>query len=138
MFSIPEWFQDTEWFETQAELDLYVLPLYLSCETGNISRNMMLGGIAGIVLSLMLFLWMITQKQKEKKRTKQLLAERARNQRYILIDGKSYPKATFDHVNELYRKSKKNEALEELCQITGLEKIDAKIIIDNWHSYYYI
>ena len=133
-----EWFEEAQWFESQADLDKYVLPLYISYENGEFSSNVLLGSIIGIVLSLLLFLSMFMDRHKRKKKINQLLKERAESQKYIKIDGISYPKETFAHVNELYRKSKKDEALEELCRLTGMEKIDAKIIIDNWHSYYYI
>lgn len=133
-----EWFEEAEVFETKEDLDKYVLPLYLSNEAVELCTKGLLAGGVCFLISVLLVISHIRARWKEKKEVKQLLKERAEKQKYIKIDGKDYPKATFDHVNELCRKSKRQEAMQELCDITGIEKLDAKLIIDNWNEYYYV
>lgn len=133
-----EWFEEAEMFETKEELDKYVLPLYLTDETWAHSTELLLAGTICLLISLLIIILHIKAKWKQKKEAKQRLKERAEKQKYIEIDGRDYPKATFDHVNELCRRSKRQEAMQELCDITGIEKLDAKIIIDNWNEYYYV
>lgn len=133
-----EWFEEAGIFETKEDIDKYVLPLYLSNEVVELCTNGLIAGAACLLISVLLIISYIRARWKQKKEVKQLLKERAEKQKFIKIDGKEYPKATFDHVNELCRKSKRQEAMQELCDITGIEKLDAKIIIDNWNEYYYV
>ncbi|MCM1567941.1 MAG: hypothetical protein NC081_00670 [Roseburia sp.] len=133
-----EWFEEAEWFETEEELDKYVLPLCLEPGVGDIATKGLLFGAALLTLGLFILLSDVIARRKRKKRQKEFLRERAQKQKIITIDGRSYPKETFAHVEELYRKLKKEQALQELCDITGLEKLEARVIIDNWHSYYFV
>ncbi len=73
------------------------------------------------------------KRQKPRKKTRKEIVA----QQVITIDGVTYAKESLKPVDKYVSRRKKKEAINELCKITGIEPIDAQIIISNWSSYYY-
>ena len=92
-------------------------------------KIMFLVGVGVFIVCAILIITGIISERKDSKKAKQ--------QTHVVINGVSYPKNTFDHVNRCILNKEKIFAVQELRDITGLDLEEAQKIIDNWTQYYY-
>ncbi len=124
-----EWFEDTEWFEDEADMDKYVLPLLL--EPIDLSNMKTIALVVGAVLlvSIVILIWsFIPKKEKDVP---------APTKSVMTINGVNYPIANFASVNKLMVKGKKDKAVKELEKIAKISQEEAEAIIGSWDSYWY-
>lgn len=125
-----EWFEDMEWFETDEEMKTYALPLYIeNVANPSAEFTMMLIGAAVLAVGIILLVIGIVRDNKKDKK--------AADQAYVVINGITYPKSTFNHVNQCINSQEKAFAAQELHEITGVSLDEAGNIIANWSKYYY-
>ena len=117
-------------FDSEEEMKKYAPAVYIDAlenpETGvtflYIAGAMILAG--GVLLAIGL-------------RGSSFLEKRATAQTYVVINGVTYPKSTFSHVNNSILNQEKPFAVQELHDITGLDLDECGKIIENWRKYYY-
>lgn len=126
---MKEWFEESEWFESEAEMEKYVLPVCLETVRFGTVKIMFLVGVGVFIVCAILIITGIISERKDSKKAKQ--------QTHVVINGVSYPKNTFDHVNRCILNKERIFAVQELRDITGLDLEEAQKIIDNWTQYYY-
>lgn len=126
---MKEWFEESEWFESEAEMEKYVLPVCLETVRFGTVKIMFLVGVGVFIVCAILIITGIISERKDSKKAKQ--------QTHVVINGVSYPKNTFDHVNRCILNKEKIFAVQELRDITGLDLEEAQKIIDNWTQHYY-
>lgn len=121
-----EWFEEEEFFETDAEMNKYVLPLVLepiSYKNVKTLTYVMVGLI--VVGGIMLFFGLRPGKQyKEPARP------------MITINGVNYPSSNFETVNKLVTNGDKVKAAKELQNITGIDADEATFVVDKWDEYW--
>lgn len=123
-----EWFEEAEWFESDADIEKYALPLYLDPVRFSSTRTLTLVAVGTLIVCVVL--WIVVGKV-DKKREKKSAA-----QTHVVINGVSYPKETFHNVNRCIANRENIFALQELCNITGLTPEEAQPIIQSWNKYY--
>ncbi len=125
-----EWFEEAEWFDSDADIDKYVLPVCLEPVRFGTTRIMFLVSVGVIILGIIVFVLCFRSDRKHSKKVKE--------QTHVVINGVSYPKSTFDHVNRCILNREKVFAVQELRDITGLDLDEAQKIINNWNQYYWV
>lgn len=123
-----EWFQEAQWFEDDADIDKYVLPLYIDPFNVNTVRIMFIIGVVGTILGVVCAVLLLLDSKKNKTKAKE--------QTVVVIAGMSYPKATFNRVNQFLAQKETLFAMQELRNITGIGPDEAKEVLDHWSSYY--
>lgn len=123
-----EWFEEAQWFENDADIDKYVLPLYIDPFRVNLVRTMFIIGVLGTILGVVCLILLIMANKKEKTQAKE--------QTVVVIAGMSYPKATFSRVNQFLAQRETVFAMQELRNITGIGPEEAKEVLDHWSNYY--
>lgn len=123
-----EWFQEAQWFENDADIDKYVLPLYIDPFKVNTVRIMFIIGVVGTLLGAVCAVLLLVENKKQKTK--------AQEQTVVVIAGMSYPKATFSRVNQFLAQKETLFAMQELRQITGIGPEEAKEVLDHWSNYY--
>lgn len=125
---MTEWFEEMEWFTSDADIEKYVLAVYL--DPFDISATKKKTLIGGGILAVCLLVAVLTLVFEGKK------SEKAQEQKYLVINGVSYPKEVFDNVNRSIENKENIFALQEFCEITGLKPEEAQAIIHSWHKFY--
>lgn len=125
-----EWFEDTEWFESEAEMKAEALPYYIDpiADPTVVIKMMAGGGIVGIIGIIIFVIGFVNDRKKTQK---------AVEQAYVMINGVSYSKQSLAHVNAQVLGQEKMFAAQELAEITGMSLDEAGKIIENWNRYYY-
>lgn len=123
-----EWFEETEWFETTADIEKYVLPMYF--EPLNFAGLRNVTYVCGGAFAVSLILFVLSFVLGKKKMMK------AQEQTCVVINGISYQKELFENVNRFVANKENVFAIQELCQITGLTPEEAQPVIHSWHKYY--
>lgn len=122
-----EWFEEEQFFESDAEMEKYLLPLVLEpivYENVRILTYVMVGLI--VVGGLMVFFGLRKGKIKYKPSAHPMIA----------INGVNYPSSNFESVNKLVTKGDKVKAAKELQKITGIEADESTFVIDRWEEYW--
>lgn len=125
-----EWFEENEWFESKEEMEKYAPAVYIDivADPGT-DRVFLFVGFGVLAVGLCLLIGGIVKGRSEEKRST--------GQSYVLINGVSYPKSTFSHVNQCINSQERIFAAQELHEITGVSLDEAGEIINNWSKYYY-
>lgn len=123
-----ETFEDMQWFENDEDLEKYLLPVYLDQVNFHDTRIMFLAAFGALIVAVAVI---IVIRSFDKK-----LDKKAKEQTHVVINGVSYPKATFDHVNRCIANRERMFAVQELSEITGLSVEEAQQIISKWNEYY--
>lgn len=125
-----EWFEETGWYETEAEMKEAALPYYIDpiADPSSVIKMMAGGGIVGIIGIVILVFAFI----KDGKKT-----QKAVEQTHVVINGVTYPKQTLAHVNASILGQEKIFAAQELAEITGVSLEEAGDIVEHWGRYYY-
>lgn len=125
-----EWFEENEWFESQEEMEKYAPAVYIEIvakpEAG---RVFLFIGAGLLTVGLCLLIGGIVKDRGQEKRSA--------GQSYVVINGVSYPKSTFNHVNQCINSQERIFAAQELHEITGVSLDEAGEIINHWSKYYY-
>ncbi|MBO5279007.1 MAG: hypothetical protein J6B06_05930 [Lachnospiraceae bacterium] len=125
-----ETFEDMQWFESDADLQKYLLPVYLKPVRFHDTRIMFLVALGALIVAVAV---VIVTRSFDKKRDKKV-----QEQTHVVINGVSYPKSTFDHVNRCIANRERLFAVQELSEITGLSVEEAQQIISKWNEYYLV
>ncbi len=124
-----EWFEDNEWFEDEKDMKKYVLPLML--EPLKISTVRTATFVCVGVLALCIFL-LVLSFRKGKEKPQSVTPQKA----VITINDINYPTSNFEKVNKLVEKGKKDKAVKELMEVTGISETAANAVILDWYAYW--
>ena len=127
---MKEWFEEAEWFDSDADIEKYVLNVYLEPVNFGTSRIVFLVCIGIMVVGVIVLILGFRSDGKHKKQVKE--------QTHVVINGVSYPKASFEHINRCILNREKIFAVQELRDLTGLDLEEAQKVIDNWNQYYLV
>lgn len=123
-----EWFEDNEWLD-EKDIKKYVLPLML--EPIKLSTTRKLTFVFVGVLALCIFL-LVLSFRKGKEKTQSVTPQKA----VITINDINYPTSNFEKVNKLIEKGKKDKAVKELMEVTGISETAANAVILDWYAYW--
>lgn len=123
-----EWFEDNEWLD-EKDIKKYVLPLML--EPIKLSTTRKLTFVFVGVLALCIFL-LVLSFRKGKEKTQSVTPQKA----VITINDINYPTSNFEKVNKLVEKGKKDKAVKELMEVTGISETAANAVILDWYAYW--
>lgn len=123
-----EWFEDNEWLE-EKDIKKYVLPLIL--EPIKLSTTRKVAFVCVGVLAVCILL-LILSFRKGKEDSQSVTPQKA----VITINGINYPTSNFEKVNKLIEKGKKDKAVKELMEVTGISETDANAVILDWYAYW--
>lgn len=124
--TLREW----QWFDSEEEMKEVALPYYVdpvAAPAGTVTTFFM-----GLIIFFTGGIAFILGKLAERRQLDASL-----EQSTVFLHGVSYAKADLAHVNRSVCERKKEEAVRELCAITGLGTAEAAQIIENWRRYYY-
>ena len=127
---MKEWFEEAEWFDSDADIEKYVLNVSLEPVNFGTSRIVFLVCIGIMVVGVIVLILGFRSDGKHKKQVKE--------QTHVVINGVSYPKASFEHINRCILNREKIFAVQELRDLTGLDLEEAQKVIDNWNQYYLV
>ncbi|MBQ4524066.1 MAG: hypothetical protein IJA10_14120 [Lachnospiraceae bacterium] len=136
---MKDWFEEAEWFESDADIDEYVLQISLE-EKNFAGRNVMI--IVLVVLFGLAILFFILGRKRDKKLEAQEEAFRQQvqvinnDEVYINLPIGSYPRSELARVDAFLSGGEKVQAIAALRDITGCGLAEAKEIVDNWFKYY--
>ncbi len=124
---LKKWSINKGYFESDEEIEKYVLPLTLeSVNFKGVRRNAYIFAGA-FVLSIIM---MIYGRRPDKIKVVTASSDT------ITINGVTYPADAFKKVNKLIQSGKTDKALRTLQGITNTNVADAKAVIRNWDSYW--
>lgn len=128
-----EWFEKQQYFDSEEELNKYVLPLVLEpMDLGYVRiASLICAGV--LLLGILLLLLSIPVARKEKNLRSKMVTPRSSA---IIINGVSYPINNFEIVEKCMAKGDTEGAVRNLQEIAGVGSAQAKEIADNWHDYY--
>ena len=124
-----EWFRDTGYYSTNAEIEKYVLPYCINTTKADLAALHVIPFIALAMLALGLFVFVAMLKDKFVPRKLKMTS--------VNLKGKEYPIHDLDNVDTLLRKGKKAAAVIELSKIAGIGYDESLEIVDKWQVYYY-
>lgn len=123
-----EWFEDNEWLD-EKDIKKYVLPLML--EPIKLSTTRKLTFVFVGVFALCIFL-LVLSFRKGKEKPQSVTPQKA----VITINDINYPTSNFEKVNKLVEKGKKDKAVKELMEVTGISETAANAVILDWYAYW--
>lgn len=123
-----EWFEDNEWLD-EKDIKKYVLPLML--EPIKLSTTRKVAFVCVGVLAVCILL-LILSFRKGKEDSRSVTPQKA----VITINGINYPTSNFEKVNKLIEKGKKDKAVKELMEVTGISETVANAVILDWYAYW--
>lgn len=124
-----EWFEESEWFEDDSDIDKYVLPLVFQPQVTSIVKNMLYFFIGMIVGGIVLFILSFQIDKKYKPRLKEL---QKLGDATITINGVEYYIAKLDEVDKAIWKGKPMKAKKILYNTYRAHPQEADNIIANW------
>lgn len=136
---MKDWFEDAEWFESNSDIDKYVLQICLE------EKNFDAAGVLIIifVVSLGVAILCFVMSKKRNKKFEQKEEEFRQQSQYVMDDEVyinlpmgSYPKSQLARVDAFLTSQQKVQAIAAFRDITNCSLAEAKLIIDNWYSYY--
>lgn len=122
-----DWFKEAEFFESDQEMDKYLLPLVLESVNYERVKTMTFVMIGVFIVGIILIILGLKPKKAVKEATNPIIS----------INGVSYPSSNFIRVNSFVERGQKVKAIKELRDITGLDLAQAKDIVDRWNEYWY-
>ena len=124
-----EWFRDTGYYSTNAEIEQHVLPYCIRTNKMNIIALHIIP-VIGVVM-LVLGVMAVGALTKDKFAPRKLRMEA------VNFNGQEYPIHKFDNVDKLLRSDKRAAAVIELSKITGMTYDESLAVVDRWNTYYY-
>ena len=124
-----QWFKDTGYYSTNAEIEKYVLPYCVNTTKADLAALHVIPFISLVMFAIGLFFIIALVKDK--------IAPRKLKMTSMTLKGKEYPIHDFDNVDQLLRNDKRAAAVIELSKITGMTYDEALEIIEKWPIYYY-
>lgn len=136
---MKDWFEEAEWFESDADIEKYVLPIRLVAKSFEMRNAFMIGYVVLAGLSILCFV--ISRKRNKKFEQKE---EEFRQQTqvvmgdevYVTLPMGSYPKRELARVDAFLAGQDKIQAIAAFRDITGCGLAEAKDIVDHWYDYY--
>lgn len=129
---MTEWFEEHEYFDDDADIEKYVLPLVLNPFSLQRQKEVAYQ-MTGLFLLGVLMVCFGLSKGKKKKTVSQ--PEEPVNS-MINIAGVKYPASNFESVNRAVYNGEKIKAIKELREITGIGLAEAKDIVERWNEYW--
>lgn len=121
-----DWFEEEQYFESEADMNKYLLPLVLEPFQYSSMRTMTYVMVGLVVLGILLLVLGLRSGKKYKAPANSV----------INIDGVNYPSSNFESVNKLVEKGNTDKAVKELQKITGMEEANATLVISRWNEYW--
>lgn len=128
-----EWFEKEQYFDSEEELNKYVLPLVLEPMDLDYVRIVSLICAGVFLLGILLLLLSISMAKKEKKMRSKMVTP---CNSAIIINGVSYPINNFEIVEKCMAKGDTQGAVKNIQEIAGVSPAQAREMADNWHDYY--
>lgn len=127
-----DWFEETEWFESEAEMKEHILPLVLKPVVYKNTRltAFALAGMFVIGLICLYFVFFPPKGNGSRRHREATVTD-------ITLNGVSYPAKTFEKVNKLIEKGEKGKAAQELMKITGMDGEAAVDVVNRWWYYWH-
>ena len=113
------------YFESEADMEKYVLPLVLEPMVFKNVRNMLFVMIGMLVLGGVMLFFALRKPQ---------LAAASRP--VITINGINYPSSNVESVNKMVKKGETANAVKELQRLTGVEPEVAASVVSNWTQHW--
>lgn len=133
-----EMFEELEWYEEDADIEKYVLPICITTFDPASSRILFLAGIVGIILGILSAVSSIKGNASHGRRNAKNNANTSNtNSEMVTIGGTSYPKSYFERVNSYIEKNEIENAVQDLWALTGLSSDEAVEVVNNWNKYYH-
>lgn len=129
---MTEWFEEQEYFDDDADIEKYVLPLVLNPFSLQRQKEVAYQ-MTGLFLLGVLMVCFGLSKGKKKRPVSQ--PEEPVNS-MINIAGVKYPASNFESVNRAVYNGEKIKAIKELREITGIGLAEAKDIVERWNEYW--
>lgn len=127
---MKSWFKEAGFFETDAEVEKYVLPYQLETVASFKGVRTMFLVLFAIIL-LGIFLIVIDHREFTPKAPKNL------QNTVINIYGVDHPISKFTKVNQFVVKGKRAQAVAELQKTVTITDMDAENLINHWGEYYF-
>lgn len=124
---LKNWSKNKGYFESDEEIEKYVLPLTL--ESMNY-KNVRITACVMLVAFVLSIIMMIYGRCPDKVKVVSASCD------MITINGVTYPSDSFKKVNKLIQNGKADKALRTLQGITNTNVADAKAVIRNWDTYW--
>lgn len=137
-----EMFEELEWYESDADIEKYVLPVYITTFDPASSRIFLIVGVVGIILGIISVVSSIKgnathgRRNAGKNNKNNASNADATAGSTVTIGGTSYPKSYFERVNGYVERSEAEYAVQDLRSLTGISEEEAREIINNWKNYY--
>ena len=136
---MKDWFEEAEWFESDADIEKYVLPIRLVSKDFDMRNGFIIAYVVLAGLSVLCFV--ISRKRNKKFEQKE---EEFRQQTqvvmgdevYVTLPMGSYPKRELARVDAFLAGQDKIQAIAAFRDITGCGLAEAKDIVDHWYDYY--
>ena len=127
---MKSWFKEAGFFETDAEIEKYVLPYQLESVASFKNVRTMYLIVVGVML-VGIILIIIDHIEFTPKAPTNL------QNTVINIYGVNHPISKFTKVNQYVQKGKRDKAVEELQKAVTISDLDAQNLIDHWREYYF-
>lgn len=124
---LKNWSKNKGYFESDVEIEKYVLPLTLKSMNYKNVRTTACVMMVAFVLSIIM---MIYGRSSDKVKVVTASSD------MITINGVTYPSDSFQKVNKLIQSGKADKALRVLQGITNMNVADAKAVIRDWDTYW--
>lgn len=135
-----EYFEELEWFESQEDLEKYLLPVYFDnfAFSTRSYTVLLIVGICLVLFGIIDIVLIIKSNMKDSKKRKE--KEELMKYNYweggdIVINGIPYTRETLAPVEEFVRRNEFTFASKELQKITGIDLEEAKKVVDHWAQY---
>ncbi len=128
---MKDWFRETGFFESEADIDKYVLPLCFESQSSGTIMNVFIGTIVCIVLGILLIVISCFIGKKYQARQQYLKSLYGRT---ITINNIPYEVANMEELDKLLLKGKTAKAKRLLTKSFRASDMEAENIINNWDN----
>lgn len=130
-----EWFEETNWFESEEELEKYALPILFDVTAyPAVSGKFLPWSISILVTGVLLILWDVLPAKVQSR--KDTVSRKKTGKPYITLNGIDYPREKLERVNLCVKHGAKDFAIDELVNVTGMSAAEAEEILKQWRKYY--
>lgn len=130
-----EMFKELEWYEDDADIEKYVLPVYITTFEPASTRILFIVGVGGILIGILSIVSVAKGDSSHGKKNTANNTNTASSGN-VTINGTTYPKSYFERVNGYVEQNEPEYAIQDLRSLTGISEDMAREIINNWKQYY--
>lgn len=122
-----DWFRETEWFDSEEEMQKYALPVYINTyhEVGFFKYAIWIGIALMVIGASDLIIAYSMENRKVPS-----------NMGAVEIYGKLYAKSSLQNINNYVQRGELEYAAQDLSILTGMSNIEAQDVVQHWSNYY--